>query len=90
MASCVPVPSTKKRKTWLIVVVVASVEVDYGPDLAVAEAIDGNGLNDVTSMIAKGRSKTGQYGFAVPIEHMDELPIDVSDYEHDLFSWSVK
>ena len=67
-----------------------SVEVDYGPDLDVAEAISGNGLDDVTGVIAKGRSKTGLYGFAVPIEYMDELLIDVSDYKHDLFSWSVK
>ena len=67
-----------------------SVEVTYGPDDDDAEAIHGNGLDDVTGVIAKGRSKTGQYGFAVPIEHMDELYIDVSDYEHDPFFWSVK
>jgi hypothetical protein len=67
-----------------------SVEVSYGPDDDFAEAIHGNGLDDVTGVIANGRSKTGQYGFAVPIEHMDELFIDVSDYEHDLFFWSVK
>jgi hypothetical protein len=67
-----------------------SVEVSFGPDDDLAEAIHGNGLDDVTGVIAKGRSKTGQYGFAVPIEHMDELFIDVSDYEHDLFFWSVK
>ncbi len=53
-------------------------------------AIRGNGLDDVIGVIAKGRSKTGQYGFAVPIEYMDELYIDVSDYEHDPFFWSVK
>jgi hypothetical protein len=65
------------------------VEVTYGDDDD-AEAIHGKGLDDVTGVIAKGRSKTGQYGFAVPIEDMDELYIDVSDDEHDPFFWSVK
>jgi hypothetical protein len=39
----------------------------------------------------KGRQKTGKYGFAVPTKHMDDLVIEVSDYEHDpaLFSGSV-
>jgi hypothetical protein len=67
-----------------------SVEVTYGDDDDDAEAIHGKGLDDVTGVIAKGRSKTGQYGFAVPIEYMDELYIDVSDDEHDPFFWSVK
>jgi hypothetical protein len=67
-----------------------SVEVTYGDDDDDAEAIHGNGLDDVTGVIAKGRSKTGQYGFAVPIRDMDELLIDVSDYDHDPFFWPVK
>ena len=29
-------------------------------------AIRGNGLDDVIGVIAKGRSKTGQYGFMTP------------------------
>jgi hypothetical protein len=46
----------------------------------------------VTGVIANGRQKTGNYHFAVPTKHMDDLVIEVSDYEHDaaLFSGSVK
>jgi hypothetical protein len=60
-----------------------SVEVSYGPDGDAAEEIYDDGLDDVTGVIAKGRQKTGKYGFAVPTKHMDDLVIEVSDYEHD-------
>jgi len=69
-----------------------TVEVSYGPEGDAAESIYDTGLDDVTGVIAKGRQKTGKYGFAVPTKHMDDLVIEVSDYEHDpaLFSGSVK
>ena len=41
---------------------------------------------------AEGVYKTGKYGFAVPTKHMNDLIIQVDDYEHEpaLFAGAVK
>jgi hypothetical protein len=53
----------------------------------------GHSEEGLSGTIAKGRSKTGTYGFEVPAKHMKNLVIEVApDYEHDpaLFEAAVR
>ena len=66
--------------------------MSYGSEGDEAEEIYDTPYDSVTGTIARNRQKTGKYGFVVPTKHMNDLIIEVSDYEHDpaLFSGSVK
>jgi len=69
-----------------------SVSLSYGAEGDEAEGVYDTGLDSVTGVIARGRQKTGKYGFAVPTKHMNDLIIQVDDYEHEpaLFAGAVK
>lgn len=73
-----------------------SVDSTYGKDGSNADQVyDVDSFGDqISGTIAKGKSKTGEYAFAVPTKERGDVDVEVSlvDFDHDsaLFSGSVK
>jgi hypothetical protein len=71
-----------------------SVDATYGDDGDSADTVfDDNVGDSISGTITKGRSKSGQYGFAIPKKARGNVTVEVNiDYDHDnaVFIGSVK
>lgn len=71
----------------------ASAQMVYGPDGDEAVSVFDEGIDAMEGKVLPGKSKTGEYGFAVPSKYMSDVQMEFSfDFEHEpaIFTGSIK